>query len=162
SRKAARQRCQIDMVAEIPFGETCALQPDLQERPRRPGEVVALLVTDRARRLADEHHFWLGDQCRPNRIRPRQVARHFARAARDHLGRELLQTVLSSAHPHVLRDFRRQYQWVPTGLLATASLDAGRNAYLCSIRVVADRRDWRGGCAGWSDMTQRCSTALRV
>src|SRR5260370_38963834 len=25
-----------------------------------------------------------------------------------------------------------------------------------------DRRGWRGGCAGWSFMTQRWSTALRV
>src|SRR5260370_42137470 len=25
-----------------------------------------------------------------------------------------------------------------------------------------DRRGWRGGCAGWSFMTQRCSTAPRV
>ena len=90
AREAARERRQVDVLAEIARRKARAVEPVLEEPPSRSGEVVPLAIGHRPG--AWPISSMRGSSMMPGRIglAARKQARSLARPTRQHLGRPAL------------------------------------------------------------------------
>src|SRR5262249_28031908 len=84
-RKAARQRRQVHVRAEIPRWKASAVQPDRQKGTSRTREVVPLAGGHRTWCLTDQHDTRLVEQRWPDGVGELQIPCQLARAARQHV-----------------------------------------------------------------------------
>src|SRR5207253_4068907 len=91
TRETTGERRQIHVLSEVAGGKSGSVEPVVQESPGRPGEVVALAVGDRPRRLSDQQHSGFVNQAGPYRVGVLEVPRNLTRPTCNDVVREGLE-----------------------------------------------------------------------